>query len=209
MTSMSYDGRVNFIGTLLREHILPRYKRPEHLGEESARSELRDMVEDLNAEWPLMSEAVMEETAQRMFRELRASHTSRSWPTIGAMTKALKAALSQPQATAATGEPPQLYEWIREWWLRHRDCPRHLKPQEHHSRRLVDERVVTWGELWRRGFPVPRELVRVAKEEPDPKHQGIMEDLQAMGRRIRGEEIEPLDKRFAGDWKQAKPQVQP
>ena len=188
------------------DRLLSRMVPPRGLGDQAQQDETAALSRALDRMAP---GGGYEAWWERFEDALLGIMTTRAWPTVGEVTKAGKSIGFGGSDQRASGEPPQLYDWIREWWLRHHDCPRHLKPQEHHSRRLVADRLATWGELWRRGFPVPRELVRAAKEEPDPKHQGIMEDLQAMGRRIRGEEIEPLDKRFAGDWKQAKAQVQP
>lgn len=91
---MTYEERINLIGTLLRDTILPRYKRPEHLDDATARAELRDMVEDLNAAWPLMHPARFESVGDDLARQLRSTYTGRSWPPIAVMIKALKAALS-------------------------------------------------------------------------------------------------------------------
>lgn len=99
---MNFDERCNAIGTLLKVKILPRYKRPDHLDDDTARAELRDMVEDLNAHWPQMPEARFTIVGDAMARALRGSYTSRAWPSIAHMVKALQAALREP-APSSTG----------------------------------------------------------------------------------------------------------
>ncbi|MFO1144671.1 MAG: hypothetical protein U1E59_20305 [Amaricoccus sp.] len=120
---MTYEERTNAIGTLLRETILPRYTRPPHLDDTTARAELRDMVADLNAEWPLMSAERFHQMGQALARCLRLSYTGRNWPTIAHLAKALKAAQEAPTSAldvkqdATTGDERE--EWrraqLREW----------------------------------------------------------------------------------------------
>lgn len=121
---MNFEQRTNQIGTLLRETILPRYKRPDHLDDNTARAELRDMVDDLNAHWPQMPESRFEIVGAAMARALRASYQSRNWPSIAHMVKALKTALTEP-APSSTGNSvaskidhaeargKQLLGWVR------------------------------------------------------------------------------------------------
>lgn len=120
---MTYEERINQIGTLLRDVILPRYKRPEHLDDDTARAELRDMVTDLNAEWPLSSRDRFDATATAMARALRLTYTGRNWPTIAHLAKALKQAqeaptsalMSAPSATSSDDREEWRRRQLREW----------------------------------------------------------------------------------------------
>jgi hypothetical protein len=91
---MTYDERTNLIGSLLRDVILPRYKRPDHLDDATARAEIMDMVEDLNSAWPLMHPESFPRVGLALARNIRRSYSGRSWPPIAVMLKALKSAVS-------------------------------------------------------------------------------------------------------------------
>lgn len=120
---MTYEERTNAIGMLLRETILPRYKRPEHFDDETARSELHDMVTDLNAEWPLMPAERFSMIGREMARALRLTYTGRNWPTIAHLAKALKQAQEAPSsarvAAPTTSSKDNVEEWrtsqVRKW----------------------------------------------------------------------------------------------
>lgn len=179
---MTFEERENAIGTLLRDTLLPRYKRPEHLDDVAARLELRDMVADLNREWPVESAEAFAARAERFCRDVRATHAGRSWPAIATLLKALKSASVAYTATTED-EPPVVYDGVVTWWQKHRDrCP---WAKENHSARLVADGHATWGQLRREGFPIPPERMAEARAEPDPRHNAIMADIAALGRRLK------------------------
>lgn len=103
---MTYDERTAAIGTLLRETILPRYRRPDHMDDETARSELVDMVSDINAAWPIMPAERFHAVGRALARSLRMTYTGRSWPTIAHMTKALRDALAPAETPNDNLSPP-------------------------------------------------------------------------------------------------------
>lgn len=102
---MNYEERTNRIGTLLREAILPRYTRPAHMDDGTARAELADMVEDMNRQWPIMSPDRFDLVGREMARHLRRDYAGRQWPPIKAMLSALKAACSEPVEGVDAAEP--------------------------------------------------------------------------------------------------------
>lgn len=126
---MNFTDRTNAIGTLLRETILPRYRRPEHLDDTAARAEAADMVADLNAEWPLMSDEAFRDTGERFARELRKISTSRSWPSIGHMLRALEAAtkaapMSERTVAGSFFDPEDAKQMqLVKWANGEADCP--------------------------------------------------------------------------------------
>lgn len=151
---MTFEERQNAVGTLLRETILPRYTRPAHLSDDMARAELRDMVNELVADWPVMGRTEFEATAQRMAREVRRSHEGRSWPSIKRLLAALDAATKERPASAHGGdENPQVYAGAVDWWHKHGGrCP---WAKEHHAVRMEREGIASKRELWRAGWDVP------------------------------------------------------
>jgi hypothetical protein len=112
---MTYEERTNAIGGLLRETILPRYKRPEHFDDETARSELYDMVEDLNAEWPPMTAERFAMIGPAMARALRLTYTGRNWPTIAHLAKALKQAQEAPSSARVAAQTTSSKDNVDEW----------------------------------------------------------------------------------------------
>jgi hypothetical protein len=184
---MNFTERTNAIGTLLREHILPRYKRPEHLDDTTARAELADMVNDLNAAWPVMNDTRFGEVCDGMARAIRVTHTSRSWPTIAALVKALGVAISPPVAPTEDDDAKVqefLYGLVVEWWHRHQGAMPSVA-KEHHTARMVREGIATAGALRRAGFHVPAHLREEAMAEPDPRQAAILADLAATGETLR------------------------
>lgn len=182
---MTYEERMNAIGTLLRTKILARKQRPERFDDETARAEIADMVSDLNAAWPSMPPDMFEQTGDNLARELRAMHAGRDWPVIATMLKALKAATTtrRPMPHSTEEEPPVVYEGVKAWWQRHGDrCP---FAREHHSGRLVADGLATWGQLRRAGFWIPDERRDEAMDEPDPNQEAIIAASMVIGARLR------------------------
>lgn len=112
---MTYEDRLNAIGDLLRDTILPRYKRPEHLDDDTARRELADMVTDLNAEWPVVSDERFRQLGAGLARALRLTYTGRNWPTIAHLAKALKEAQQAPTSARMSAPSVPSGDEREEW----------------------------------------------------------------------------------------------
>lgn len=181
--NMNFDERTAAIGTFLRDEVLKRYNRPEYMNDDIARREIADMVSDLNNEWPVMSRERFAAVAEEFHRQLRKVHGSRNWPTISAMVKALREASKPRESKTGEDEPPHIYEMVADWW-REKRGPFPSLAKRHHAERLVRERLATWGELRRSGFPIPEERMDEAKAEPDPQHEAKLFDVRAMAERI-------------------------
>lgn len=120
---------------------------------------------------------------QRFEDALGRVQKNRIWPTAGEIEDAGRAA-SQQQANdqlyRSTGgdpnaEPSYLYDMVAEWWLRFRDPGPGSVPKEHHAARLVQDGHATWGELFRVGFPIPKERYREAREAREDRAPRQME----------------------------------
>jgi len=181
---MTYEERTNRIGTLLREEILRNSTRPSHLSDTAAQAELRNMVDDLNREWPTMAADRFESVCEALAREVRASHTSRTWPTIAALLKALKASMKGNAELTEEQSEAAIMGMVRDWWTQFRG-PLPTVATEEHAVQLHREGLATWGELRRSLFPIPFWAREDAMLEPDPAHPGIMADLIALGERLR------------------------
>lgn len=135
---MNYAERCNAIGTLLRETILPRTKRPDHLDDDTARRELADMTEDLNAEWPVMTRDRFDLVSEALARTVRTTHKSRTWPTIGHLVDALKQTLGKINSPGIAHSAADSGDWqeaakrtqLRAWWYDHKPCPAHFVTRE-------------------------------------------------------------------------------
>lgn len=176
---MNFAERNNAIGELLKDEILPRYTRPEHLDDDAARRELADMVADLNSEWPVMGLDAFRELGVKFAANIRKLHTSRRWPTIALMLKALSAAQGvRLEAAKKGGEHPGVYDLVVDWWKEYRS-PLPSTAHDGHAERMVADRVATWGELFRAGFPIAKNRVEQAKAEFDPRHAEILAGIMA------------------------------
>lgn len=172
---MNFDERVNAIGTILRTQILPRYKMPDHLSDETARAEIADMVNDLNSEWPVVGPEVFRQIGERFASALRKEATSRTWPTIGVMLKALRAARVAPTAKDDTGDgvaDEVLYGRVVAFW---RQCRGELKSAMRPGfvERMVREKVATLGELSWHGFALTYEQ----RERAGIENAGRFDDM--------------------------------
>lgn len=121
---------------------------------------------------------------------VRALATTRAWPTCSDLERAaakLRDDATAKNAAAAAGgdEPAYIYDFVAEWWGKFRSAGPGSLPKEHHAKRLVDAGLASWGELRRRGFPIPLWARDMAMAERDPKHDEIMEDIRIMGDRLR------------------------
>lgn len=115
--------------------------------------------------------------------------TTRAWPLVGDLERAAARLRDQAASTArarsADEEPEYLYAMVEEWWLKHRRAGPGSVPKEHHAKRLVDARLATWGDLRRKGFPIPPWARDIAMAEHDPNHEAILDDIHAISRRMR------------------------
>jgi hypothetical protein len=102
---MNFDQRCNAIGEWLRTSVLPRYTRPDHLDDAAARAEAADLVTDINAEIPVMPEAMFPGFLADVFSKLRRSYTRRDWPPIGAFVKAVQ--LARREITPSGAPEPE------------------------------------------------------------------------------------------------------
>ena len=143
--------------------------------------------------WPRFEDALM------------GAATTRAWPLIGDVERAAKslrevekARLASPGSYAPENEPPHIYQIVEEWWLKFRDAGPGSVPRPHHAKRLVDAGHATWGELWRKGFPIPDYARDAAKTEKDPSHEAILADIRAMGERLRANASGIRNPAFAG-----------
>jgi len=182
--NMSFEERTAAIGALLRDEVLKRYNRPDYMSDDIARREIADMVSDLNHEWPVMSRERFTAVAADFHRHLRKVHGSRNWPTIAAMVKALREASKLPATTTSEDEPPHIYDMVADWW-REKGGAFPSLAKRHHAARLVQAGLATWGELRRKGFPIPDERVEEAKAEPDPHHEAKLAEIAAVAERLR------------------------
>lgn len=100
---MDYNSRVRLITAQINE-FLRLYKRPDHLDNDTALAEMREMAEEINLLIPsTSSQGDLEEQTRRAFRNIRQTYKGRSWPTVShivdAMNVAAKVAKVKPVET--------------------------------------------------------------------------------------------------------------
>ena len=112
---------------------------------------------------------------------LSRSQRTRVWPTDAEIEAAGRAASQQmAQATLDSGkagdpsaEPSYIYGMVRDWWLQHRSAGPGSVPKEHHAELLVEQGHATYGALWRKNFPIPRQHVAAARAEREPQQETL------------------------------------
>jgi hypothetical protein len=127
------------------------------------------------------------EVAEGLARAVRVTHTSRTWPTIAALVKALGLAIAPPVAPTENDDIRTmefLYGLVVEWWHKHHDAMPSVA-KDHHAGRMVREGIATPGQLRRGGFPIPSELRDAALAEPDPNHATISAEIASIGAQLR------------------------
>ncbi|PJN96091.1 hypothetical protein CNY89_04610 [Amaricoccus sp. HAR-UPW-R2A-40] len=122
---------------------------------------------------------------------LLAAATTRAWPLIGDVERAAKSLregdmrrASSP-GTSSGIEPAHIYGIVEEWWLRFRDAGPASLPNAGHAKRLVEAGHAAYGELWRKGFPIPDSAREQAKAEKAPDHEAVLAEIRKMGERLR------------------------
>jgi len=156
---MTYEERTAIIGTILREEVLKRFKRPEHLGDAEARGELADMVDELNANWPLGTDEQMRAVGERFATAVKRNHDSRQWPTIKKIVGYLKDALKGAPVSFSAAE---------------------ICPFEINAARIKAGQPV--GEDWLYG-PGAHELIRrglVSDADMAPRRSGLFFDAKSV-----------------------------
>lgn len=98
---MQFQDRVRLITAKLNE-FLRLYKRPEHLDQNGALVELREMAEELNALMPTsFGPGDLEARITDALRMIRQTYKGRSWPTVSHMVDALENVTKRKGGTVA------------------------------------------------------------------------------------------------------------
>ena len=106
---MDYNQRVRLITASLNE-FLRLYKRPEHLDEQTALTELREMAEEMNLLIASTSgQSDLEAQIKQAFRNIRQTYKGRSWPTVSHIVDAMN--VSAKVGKAKKIEPEQKSAW--------------------------------------------------------------------------------------------------
>lgn len=104
---MQFQDRVRLITAKLND-FLRLYKRPDHLDQNGALVELREMAEEMNALMP--TSFGPEDLAGRIndaLRFVRQTYKGRAWPTVSHMVDAMERVATRKGAVAATDEAPK------------------------------------------------------------------------------------------------------
>lgn len=163
---------------------------PQRMGKAAQADELAALRRAINGAAPLSGYEVW---WPRFEDALLGGLSSRAWPTLGEIRRAVRemqaAAKARADQATAYDEPPLAFQIVEEWWLKFRAAGPGSLPRPGHARRLVDAGHATWGQLWRAGFPIPDWARSRAMEEPDPAHETILADLREMSERRRAQNV--------------------
>ena len=103
---MDYNQRIRLITAQIND-FLRLYKRPDHLDQETALAEMREMAEEINLLIPsASSQGDLEEQTRRAFRNIRQSYKGRSWPTVSHIVDAMNVAAKSSRLEALRASEP-------------------------------------------------------------------------------------------------------
>ncbi len=141
-----YDTRVRLIGEWLME-ILKRYTPPQGIDNETLRKEMNLIVLDINSAMPnIKSNEQFKLFADKLDKNLRANHRSRSWPIIRTFVEAAYAAGKQAHIPNPTEHEP-------------------FNPIQNTAKRILNGEAVGDGYLW--GSLATKLLMETDVEEAD------------------------------------------
>jgi len=103
---MDYNQRIRLITAQIND-FLRLYKRPDHLDQETALAEMREMAEEINLLIPsTSSQGDLEEQTRRAFRNIRKTYKGRSWPTVSHIVDAMNVAAKVSRMEALRSSDP-------------------------------------------------------------------------------------------------------
>ena len=101
---MDYNQRVRLITASLND-FLRLYKRPDHLDEQTALTELREMAEEMNLLIASTSgQSDLEGQIKQAFRNIRQTYKGRSWPTVSHIVDAMNVSAKVSKPKQAEGK---------------------------------------------------------------------------------------------------------
>lgn len=104
---MQFQDRVRLITAKLNE-FLRLYRRPEHLDQNGALIELREMAEEMNSLIPTsFAPSDLEGRITDALRFVRQTYKGRAWPTVSHMVDAMERVATRKGAVAVTDEAPK------------------------------------------------------------------------------------------------------
>lgn len=107
---MQFQDRVRLITAKLNE-FLRLYKRPEHLDQNGALVELREMAEEMNALMPTsFGPSDLEARITDALRMIRQTYKGRAWPTVSHMVEAMERVAKRSGGTVAIADEAPKWE---------------------------------------------------------------------------------------------------
>lgn len=149
--------------------LLRSYTAPEHLSQDRQRTEINNMVEDMNSEIPSdVNEGTLNLILERTARHVRKKHAGRSWPTIRTLCAAIKAACDEGFSQDDQGGEDRAIDMLQEWFERTGRCFSALA-REDRTEALIKRGLFNAREARFRGFPLSPDRKAEVKDQAPSK----------------------------------------
>lgn len=166
----------------LTQTVMRRYQQPKGMPNEIAVEVLDDAVEDLNEAWPLMTADEWTAFEGKVWKALRRSHKTQTWPNIPELLAVSESVREKVEKSGRSRVGIEdRYEMCLAWWRQFRNPMPGLGTSDI-TRMAVDRGVAGLGELNSRGFPIPDDMRSGdwRNDWHDPEHDRKLEDVQGM-----------------------------
>lgn len=165
--------------------LLRAYKKPDHLSDDRARSEIDEMVQEINKDIPsTVGDASFDILLGEIRSAVKRRHGASGWPSIKVLTAATADGLKElDQKSGEEDVEEVMLSHLSDWYRKHGDCmPGCGSPARTHA--LISRGVLSAREARHAGFPMTKSDNEIALSQL-PTDKEIDHHIRALAR-LRG-----------------------
>ncbi len=150
---------------------LRQYAMPEHYSNDRARTEINNMVADINSEiTSQVTENYLAHLLEQTASGVRKNHTGRNWPTIRTFCKSVSAVQDNSWTSEEEGSSQAEYDRAVGWCRKFKDAPPPSISADT-TDRLLHDNIITLSDAFKLSFPMhPQAHDRARSEFLGPNH---------------------------------------
>lgn len=189
--SMTFEERTAEVFEFLYspvDGLLRRFTSPEYLTADRQRTEINDMVTDINSEIPSGVEPPeLRLILQKIGTHVRKKHNGRAWPTIKVLCDGVKFALRDTDVKEGTADEGQVVQFLKDWFEQFKG-PMPSIARADRTDVMIEHNVFNAREARFWGFPLSDKAREAAKDQPPSKaewsrHVRVMAKLRGIDER--------------------------